>query len=304
MKILVTGSSGTIGTRLCEKLIESGVEVAGADWQPNKWQNKVQDITVDVDLRDQDAFEKLPADIDFIVHFAANARVYDLVKNPELARDNFLTTFNVLEFARQKNVPRILFASSRECYGNDYSAEVFTEDMARIENCESPYTASKIGGEALMQAYRRCYGLKTLIVRFSNVYGMYDDSNRVVPLFIRRAKDGEPLAVFGQDKCLDFTYIDDAVAAVISLLQDFDCLNGEVYNIATGTGTTIMHMAERIKELLSSNSKIVIGESRTGEVIRYIADYGKIKKAVGYEPGVLFEEGIEKAVNWYNNEMI
>ena len=303
MKILVTGSSGTIGTRLCEKLLESGHTVVGADWVENKWQSSIEAITTRVDLRDEHALKKakLPA-VDAIVHLAANARVYELVEHPDRARDNFLTLFNALEFARQNGIKKFLFASSRECYGN-LAADVLTEDMVRVENCESPYTASKVGGEALVEAYSRCYGIDHITFRFSNVYGMYDDSVRVVPLFIRQARAGEAMKVFGKDKCLDFTYIDDTVAGIILALEKFDAAKNGVYNLAYGEGTNLVDLAETVKSLLKSSSPITIGVPRTGEVIRYVADIAKAKKVLGYTPKTPFAEGIRKAVEWYGKHL-
>ncbi len=298
MKIIVTGSSGTIGTRLVEKLLERGLEVVGIDWEPNKWQPSIDAITKRVDLRDEHALEKMDINADIVVHLAANARVYELVEHPDRARDNFLTTFNILEFARRKNIKRILFASSRECYGN-IPAERYTEDMARMENCESPYTASKIAGEALVEAYTRCYGIDHIIFRFSNVYGMYDDSVRVVPNFIRLARRGDPLVVFGKDKCLDFTYIDDTIAGIIAAIDRFEAAKNDTYNIAFGEATTITHLAQRITQLLKSSSPLEMKSPRTGEVIRYVADIEKAKRVLGYDPKTSFDEGIEKSVEWY-----
>lgn len=300
MHVLVTGSSGTIGTRLCETLLERGDRVTGADWVPNKWQPAVEKASLRADLRDEKAAVSLqiPDGCDTIVHLAANARVYELVEHPDRARDNFLTLFNMLECARRRGIKKFVFASSREGYGN-ISAEALTEDMVRVENCESPYTASKVGGEALVHAYARCYGIDAVIIRFSNVYGMYDDSVRVVPLFIRMARKNEALTVFGKDKCLDFTYIDDAVAGVLGILENFDNVKNDTYNLAYGDGTTILHLAQRVKELFGSTSAINVGPSRTGEVIRYIADISKAKKAFGYDPQTPFEEGIRKAAEWY-----
>jgi UDP-glucose 4-epimerase len=300
MRILVTGSSGTIGTRLCEKLLERGHDVLGLDRRPNKWQESVDAKTLRIDLLEDAALEKIPAGIEAVVHLAANARVYDLVEEPLLARENFITTFNILEWARRNKVGRFLFASSREAYGNARH-ERYTEDLVRLEHCESPYSASKVGGEALVHAYRRCYGLQTIIFRFSNVYGMYDESNRVIPLFIRRALAGETLTVFGKDKCLDFTYIDDAVQGIMLALEKFDAAKDDTYNIAYGEGVTLVHLAERVKELLRSRSEIVLGENRTGEVIRYVADIAKAKKMLGYKPITPFEEGIRKTVEWYQS---
>lgn len=298
MNVLVTGSSGTIGTRLCETLLAQGISVKGVDWLPCKWQPSVQAITTIADLRKMEETKKIPTDSDVIVHLAANARVYELVENPERALDNITSLFNTLEFARKNGIKKFVFASSRESYGN-IRTDKYTEDLVRVENCESPYTASKVGGEAFVEAYSRCYGIDHVIVRFSNVYGMYDDSIRVVPLFIRQARKNEPMKVFGKDKCLDFTYIDDTVGGVIKILKNFDAVKNDTYNIAFGEGETIVRLAELIKELTGSTSEIQLGESRTGEVIRYIADVSKAKKAFGYDPKVPFDEGVRKAVEWY-----
>ncbi len=298
MKILVTGSSGTIGTRLCEKLLARGDAVIGFDWLENKWNEDVQNITTLLDMRDEEAVKAVHVDADILIHLAANARVYELVEHPDRARDNFLTTFNALEFARANNIKRFMFASSRESYGNT-GVEKYTEDLVRVHNCESPYTASKVGGEALVEAYRRCYGIDQITFRFSNVYGMYDDSVRVVPLFIRLARKNEPMVIFGKDKCLDFTYIDDTVSGIIAGIDTFETAKNDTYNLATGEGTTIIKLAEDIRKLCGSDSKITLGASRTGEVIRYIADISKARKKLGYEPKTTFDEGVTKAVEWY-----
>lgn len=300
MKILVTGSSGTIGTRLCERLLDEGRGVIGIDWEKNKWQKSVQDITQIIDMRDEKAV--LQADVegvDIIVHLAANARVYELVEHPDRARDNFLSLFNALELARQKGIKKFMFASSRESYGNISNTGMYTEDMVRVENCESPYTASKVGGEALVEAYKRCYGIDSIIFRFSNVYGMYDDSVRVVPLFIRLARKNEPLTVFGKDKCLDFTYIDDTVSGIIACIDKWEDVKNDTYNLAYGDGTTILKLAEDIIKLTGSTSEIKMGNARIGEVIRYVADIKKARAKIGFDPKTSFDEGVRKAVEWY-----
>lgn len=301
MKILVTGSSGTIGTRLCERLLADGHDVVGADWEPCKWNPAVEALRIDIDLRHADEYHKLPTDAEMIIHLAANARVYELVENPDRAMDNFIDTFNILEFARKNGIRKMMFASSRETYGNIHlpAGQKYSEDKAHFMTCESPYTASKIGGEALFEAYKRCYGIETIIWRFSNVYGMYDDSIRVVPLYFRQAKAGEPMKVFGKDKCLDFTYIDDCVQGVYLGIQKWDTAKNDTYNLAYGEGSTILRLAELMKELLESSSPIEIGTARTGEVTHYIADITKARTKLGYDPQTPFEDGVRKAVEWY-----
>ncbi|GAG26443.1 unnamed protein product, partial [marine sediment metagenome] len=219
-RILVTGSSGTIGNCLCEALLDGGVDVIGLDIKRNLWNDEVHSRTIYMDLRDQQSLEQLPKDIDVVVHFAANARVYNLVKEPDLARDNFLMLYNILEYSRKNGIKRILFSSSREVYGNT-GYIIHAEDESFVKNCESTYTASKIAGEAMIHAYNQCYNIEYVIMRFSNVFGRYDFSDRVVPLFILKALRNEDVHIYGRDKILDFTYIEDNVNGVLKALELF-----------------------------------------------------------------------------------
>jgi len=300
-KILVTGSSGTIGTRLCEKFLENGFEVVGVDYRPNEWSEKIQSITIDIDLRNKDdVLNKLPIDVDLVIHLAANARVYNLVVDTSLARDNFDTIYNVLEFTRINKIKKFMFSSSREVYGN--SQKIFyKEDESYVFNCESPYTASKIAGEALVHSYQECYGINFVIFRFSNVYGMYDNSDRVVPSFFQLCENGRDLIVYGEEKLLDFTYIEDAITGIFQCIKKFDKAKNEVLNIAYGQGTTILELAQLFKELLQTNNKITIKENRPGEVVKYIADITKATEKIGYAPQTPIMEGLKKTINWYKN---
>ena len=123
----------------------------------------------------------------------------------------------MLEFCRHNDLP-LIFSSSREVYG-DIHHYITEETQADFSFTESPYSASKISGEALIYSYARCYGVRYLVFRFSNVYGRYDADiermERVIPLFIRRISRGQPVRVFGKDKVLDFTYIDDCVDGIM-----------------------------------------------------------------------------------------
>ena len=301
-KFLITGSSGTIGTRLCEKLLELNYEVVGLDLRTNKWNDEINELTIIGDLRDKRVLKKLPKDVDLVIHLAANARVYDLVVNPNLAKDNFEILFNTLEFCRKNNIKKFIFASSREVYGNS-KQPIHSESEAYVRNCESPYTASKVGGEALVHAYHQCYGINFIITRFSNVYGMYDDSDRVVPLFIKLARRGKDLIVYGKEKLLDFTYIDDVVSGILKCIENFNDVKNDVFNIASGKGVSIIELAQLIQKYMKSKSKIVIKESRTGEVEKFIANISKAKRELGYEPQTTISEGIKKSIRWYKERM-
>jgi UDP-glucose 4-epimerase len=302
-KILVTGSSGTIGTRLCERLMDEGHPVTGVDLRGNPWNGDVDAITVRADLRDPSLkqLEKLPFVPDLVVHLAAHARVYELVKDPSRAQENVVLTFNILEYCRRKGIKRIIFASSREIYGNSRQI-VYQEDDVRITRCESPYSASKMAGEALVHAYGRCYGIAPVILRFSNVYGCYDMSDRVIPFFIRQTLEKKPLVVYGKDKILDFTYIDDAVSGISRTIDRFDRVHGETFNIGTGCGTPLVEIARMIREFLGGTNEILTEENRPGEVVKYIADISRAQKLLQYAPQVPVDRGLSLAVSWYSRE--
>lgn len=295
--VLVTGSSGTIGTELVGRLLDDGYDVTGTDVVPNRWDEAIDDLTVQVDLTDPAATSSLPTDVDLVVHLAANARVHKLVQDPTGARENFDVTFNLLDFARTVGAD-FVFASSREVYGNE-DRTICSEDDTFVNVCESPYTASKIGGEALVKSYERCYDIETCILRFSNVYGRYDASDRVIPLFIAQAANGDDLTVFGDKKVLDFTYIDDCVSGIKRVLEKFHKTKGTTLNIASGRGTSIIELAELLRERVNPSVDIHVEPNRVGEVSRYIADISKARKLMGHEPSHTVKSGLDQTVEWY-----
>jgi len=295
--ILITGSSGTVGTALADALLKRGYDVTGVDTRPNQWIDAVDDCTMVLDLGDKSELNKLPDSVDLVVHLAANARVHKLVQNPVGAQENFNTTFNVLEYARKVGAD-VIFSSSREVYGNNEQM-IYDETDTYVDECESPYTASKIGGEALVKSYDNCYDIDTAIVRFSNVYGKYDASNRVIPLFIAQASRGQDLTVYGDSKVLDFTYIDDCVDGVLQVIDQFNKSAGTTFNIASGKGTSLLELAKIIVDSVDTDVDITVESNRTGEVGRYVADISKAQKVLGYEPESTLKAGINSTVEWY-----
>lgn len=302
-RVLVTGSSGTIGTRLCEELLAQNYHVTGFDLKPNRWNSTVNERTVIGDLTNPSALSAMSGDWDKVVHLAANARVYNLVVNPLLARDNLEMMVNILEFMRCSKIPNIIFASSREVYGNTYRIKC-SENETRVEDCGSPYAASKLGGEALIHAYHRCYGLNYVTLRFSNVYGRYDDSDRVVPLFIKSARLNKDIVIYGKQKLLDFTYIDDAVHGIFRAIERFESAGNDVFNIASGEAVSLLRVARLIRKYMRGDNKIVLADNRTGEVVRFVADITKAKRKLAYMPKTGIELGIQKAIQWYGAQTI
>jgi nucleoside-diphosphate-sugar epimerase len=310
MRILVTGSSGQIGTNLCQRLLREGHDVFGIDKRLNTWTDDFRYLLQDLSGH----YPSFPGgiggveypEVDLVVHLAAHAKVHQLVRQPHRALENAVMTFNVLEFCRQQKLP-IVFSSSREVYGDvhRFAEEEASEASADFAYTESTYSASKIAGEAFVYSYARCYGLRYLVFRFSNVYGRYDNDLarmvRVLPLFIHTMLRDEPVTVFGQEKTLDFTYVDDCIDGItrgIEALADGRVVN-ETINLAYGHGNSLVHAAELIAGELGVEPKIALAPSLLGEVTHYVADLTKARELLGYEPSVPLEEGIARSVAWF-----
>lgn len=297
--VIITGSSGQIGTNLGLALLARGDAVHGFDRRRNPWTDDI--LTTWRDLADP-FLSVPPGGASCVVHLAAHAKVHATVTRPFMALENIQMTFNVLEYCRKHNLP-IVYASSREVYG-DVRRFLTEESYADFNLTESPYSASKLAGEALVYSYARCYGLRYIVFRFSNVYGRYDNDlermERVIPLFIRRIAQGEPVTVYGPDKVLDFTYVDDCVRGVLAgvdLLTEGKAVN-ETINLAYGRGHTLGQLAGYIGEALGVEPAVTYEPARVGEVTHYVANIGKARALLGYEPRVSLREGVRLAVEW------
>ena len=309
MRILVTGSSGQIGTNLALRLINDGHEVFGVDKRPNPWVGNAFPTLLQ-DLAGHYApfvgginGVEYP-EVDLVVHLAAHAKVHQLVRQPHRALENAIMTFNVLEFARGMNLP-LVHSSTREVYGDVHRFEEYAEEAADFAYTESPYSASKIASEAFIYSYARCYGLNYLVFRFSNVYGRFDSDlwrmDRVLPLWMHQLSRGEPITVYGRDKTLDFTYIDDCVDGIargVYALAESRAAN-ETINLAYGQGNTLVRAAELIAQELGVEPNLTIAPSLLGEVTHYVADVRKARDVLGWTPQTPLDEGIPKAVAWF-----
>ncbi|RMF76404.1 MAG: NAD-dependent epimerase/dehydratase family protein [Planctomycetota bacterium] len=301
MRVLITGSSGQIGTNVGLALLERGDEVVGLDCRPNTWTDALP--TTICDLTSCAAGE-LPVEgrFDVVLHLAAHAKVFELVEHPVRAFENLQTAFTVLEYCRRSKTP-IVFGSSREVYG-DIHRHVTIESEADFVVAESPYSASKIAGEAYIYSYAECYELPCLVFRFSNVYGRYDCDaqrmERVIPLFIQRIAQDEPIVVYGPEKVLDFTYVDDCVAGVIRGLEAVVAgeIRRETINLAYGQGSTLIDVVNLIALALRRKPRVSIEPARPGEVTRYVADLTKARELLGYRPQTPLTAGVPLAIDW------
>ncbi|NBU63754.1 MAG: NAD(P)-dependent oxidoreductase [Chloroflexia bacterium] len=308
MRVMITGSSGQIGTNLGLRLLDAGHTVFGVDRRQNTWTDRIPTLLQDLSMPYRDFVGGIGGapypECDVVVHLAANAKVHELVQYPHRALENITVTFNVLEYCRQQQVP-VVFSSSREVYG-DIQRYLTEERTADFAYAESPYSASKIAGESLVYSYARCYGLRYVVFRFSNVYGRYDNDiermERVIPLFIRELQAGRPITVYGREKTLDFTHVDDCVDGIVRGIHALYThqIDAETINLAYGKGNTLVAMAQYVAQALGiAAPDIRVEESkRVGEVTYYIADLTRAQQLLGYAPQIDLAQGIAMAVAW------
>lgn len=304
--ILITGSSGQIGTNLGLKLLDEGYQVLGVDLRKNPWSARIPTLLIDLSIRKEILFEKLQklglcTNIELVVHLAAYPKVFEITKNPDLGLKDYVINFNVVELCKTYHIP-ILFSSSREVYSTGKKRRTMESEANFV--VDSPYSAVKISMESLIHSYANCFGLKFLIFRLSNVYGRYDNDlkrmERVIPLFIHRIKNGFPVTIYGKDKVLDFTYIDDCISGltggITRLLEGR--VENETFNLAFGEGNSLLKLVKCIGDHLQKIPIAELADSRAGEITHYVADIRKARELIDYQPATPLEDGIRKSIIW------
>ena len=301
LRVLITGSSGQIGTNLGLALLKRGDQVSGIDVRPNTWTDCIPTRILDLSKAGPDQIANGPVDV--VVHLAAYAKVFELVEHPDRAFDNIRMMYPVLDYCRKHEVP-VIFGSSREVYG-DIRHHVTEETAADFVVAESPYSASKIAGEAMVYSYGECYTLPYLVYRFSNVYGRFDNDlermERVIPLFIRKIARNEPLVVYGREKVLDFTYVDDTVAGVMLGIDSLVAgrVKNQTLNLSYGQGSTLVDVVNIVSLALGCKAQARYEPARPGEIARYVGDISKARQLLGYQPRVPLSEGLPRTIDWW-----
>lgn len=254
------------------------------------------------DILDERLAAKVTQDMDIVVHLAANTGVAPSVADPRMdCVTNVLGTFNYLEAARVNNVKRFVFASSGAPAGE--CEPPIHEELP--PHPVSPYGASKLAGEGYCSAYYRTFGVETVALRFSNVYGpLSSKKESVVAKFIKKALAAEPLEIYGDgSQTRDFLYIDDLIRAVrlASVTPD---IGGETFQIAAARETTVEEIAGRLKQLFQDHENgkdvcISYLEPRLGDVKRNFSDTTKAKNRLGWQPQMLLDQGLRVTLAWF-----
>jgi len=299
MKVLITGGNGFIGSHLADRLIETGHEVTLLDLVFTKNTEKMDCEKIVGDLRNFDSVLATVKNKDVIFHLGAVSRVVWGQQDPyKCFQVNVGGTLNVLESVRKTGNRAIVFmGSSREVYGEAKSMPV---SESNPKNPKSVYGLSKFTGEGLFLSYHKYYGVKSVIFRFSNVYGSERDLlDRVTPKFIIKALNNQPLHLYGGKQIFDYTYIDDTVDGILLALKKADEIIGEEFHFVTGKGTSVEELAKKIIVFCKSNSKIVVEPEKTFDVSLFVGSLEKSSNILGYEPKVSLDEGLKRTVDLY-----
>ena len=306
---LVTGGAGFIGSHLAAALLARGEEVRIADsFITGKEANlAVLNGHAEVlrgDLADPAFSQRAVEGIDVVLHQAAIPSVPRSVSDPLTSnRANIDATLALLVAARDAGVRRVVYAASSSAYG-DTPTLPKREDMAT--NPLSPYALQKLVGEQYLQLFTKLYGLETVSIRYFNVFGPRQDPSSpysgVIALFVSRLLAGQPATITGDgEQTRDFTYVDNVVDGVLRAAKA-PAVSGRVINVATGTRVSINHLYKTLQQLLGSNLDPVYAEARAGDVRDSLADIAVARQLLGYEPGISFEEGLRRTVDWYRAE--
>lgn len=307
-KVLVTGGAGFIGSHLSDALLEKRAKITILDNLSTGFMENIRHLLdskevnfIQGDVRDYETCLKAVEGIDLIFHEAAQINPALAVENPFYDFEvNARGTLNMLDAAHRKDVQKFIFTSTN-VYGNpDYLP--FDEDHPI--DLLSPYAAAKLSGEAYCIVYNNTYGIDTVRLRYTNVYGPRQRATKsesgVIPIFVGRVLNGKPPVIFGNgEQTRDFVYVSDVVEANILVAQNERC-NGEVFNVGSGKEISIRAVAELILTLAGREDLTPIyGPVRAADISRCAADTSRINNAVGFTSKVSLEEGLRRNIIWW-----
>ena len=309
-KYLVTGAAGFIGRSIAAALLERGESVRGVD---NFLTGKRENLRgleamefVEGDLRDPEVCAKVCAGVEVVFHEAALASVPRSVADPVSTNEcGVNATLHVLDAARAAGVRRVVYAGSSSAYGDTPTLPKHEE---MVPNPISPYAVAKLAGEHYMRAFARVYGLETVVLRYFNVFGPYQDPTShysgVLAIFCRRMLAGEQPTMYGDgEQSRDFTYIDNVVRGnLLASTAPAEKVSGRVMNLATGSRITLNQTFAILRELTGYKGEPAYAEARPGDIRDSLADIRLARELLGYEPVVDFREGLRRTVEWYRTE--
>ena len=308
-KYLVTGAAGFIGRSIAAELLARGETVRGVDnFVTGRRENLVGLEAMEFlegDLADPAVCAKACAGVEIVFHEAALASVPRSVEDPVATNVACVdATLNLLVAARASGVRRVIYAGSSAAYGD---AATLPKHEGMLPDPISPYAVAKLAGEHYMRSFTRVYGLETVVLRYFNVFGPYQDPSShysgVLAIFCRRMLAGEQVTIHGDgEQSRDFTYIENVVHGnLLAAAAPAEKVSGRMMNLATGSRATLNQTFAILRELTGYSGEPAYGASRAGDIHDSLADIGIARQLLGYEPMVDFREGLRQTVEWYKH---
>jgi nucleoside-diphosphate-sugar epimerase len=306
---LVTGAAGFIGRSLAAALLARGETVRGIDSLITGKRSNLVGLEamefIEGDLTDPAACAKACAGVEIVFHEAALASVPRSVADPVSTNANCVdATLNLLVAARDAGVRRVVYAGSSSAYGD---TPTLPKQEAMLPNPISPYAVAKLAGEHYMRVFARVYGLETVVLRYFNVFGPFQDPTShysgVLAIFCRKMLAGEQPTIYGDgEQSRDFTYIDNVVHAnLLAAAAPAEKVSGKMMNAATGARITLNQTFEILCGLTGYSGKPAYVDCRSGDIRDSLADITLAGELLGYQPVVDFREGLRRTVEWYRS---
>jgi UDP-N-acetylglucosamine 4-epimerase len=322
---LVTGAAGFIGSNLVQELLGLGQTVVGLDNFATGYRSNLDDAVagseagsgsfrfIEGDIRDLDACRTACEGVDLVLHQAALASVprsiADPVSSSQVNVEGFL---DVLVAARDAGAKRVVYASSSSVYGD---ARTIPQVEANTGNVLSPYAATKATNELYAAVFQKTYGVETIGLRYFNVFGRRQDPNgayaAVIPRWVSNLLNDVPCEIFGDgETSRDFCYVANAVQAnILAAVVADPAATGEAYNVACGNETSLNDLFTMIRDGLAEyqpsvqSAEASHSPARKGDIRRSLADIGKARRLLGYEPTHRVADGLTSALEWYATKM-
>lgn len=296
-KIFITGGAGFVGSHTVDRLLKEGNSVTVFDIKP--WKDAINihhqegKLTyIEGNICDYDLVKKSIGGHNSVLHLAAVVSVPLSVQDPINSHETNVTgTLHVLEAARKANISRVVYASSAAVYGDQRSLPV-TEDVSLVP--QSPYGLHKAINDEYAALYERQFGLRTMGLRYFNIFGKRQDPSSpysgVISIFADRIKRGEQLTIYGDGNATrDFVHVDNIVDANIKSLSS-DAVG--VCNIASGIETTLNELVSTLGEITGSEPRVEYQPKRPGDVEKSYASIAEASRCIGYTPSVSLKEGL------------
>ncbi|MBN1698107.1 MAG: SDR family NAD(P)-dependent oxidoreductase [Spirochaetales bacterium] len=308
-KVLVTGSSGFIGSHLAEELVASGAKVrAFVHYNSRNSFGNLELLDPDIfrsleiitgDISDPFFVEKAVSGCDIVFHLAALIAIpYSYIAPRCYVETNISGTLNIMEACRKRGVEKIVHTSTSETYGTAIYTPI---DEKHPLQGQSPYSASKIGADKIAEAFHLSFNLPVSTIRPFNTYGPRQSARAVIPTIISQALAGDDIKLGSLDPVRDFTYVKDTVSGFIAIARSEETV-GRVTNIGTGKAVSIGDLADTIIRIMGGKKRIVSDGKRVrpekSEVMQLLCDNGKAAELTGWRPATRLEDGLAETIEF------